>query len=183
MRLASHLQNLSRPLIEYRLLLSLGLSAACGIVLQSLYPVHDADPLLRLLELERPAIFHGLVWSYSLFLFSTPFLVFSILFSLAYVHFYAPKPNEVSGPLPPYPDPLLAERIGTDCRRASPPVETEAVTGPALAVDPGARSLHRYLRRRGHRLRQDQGRHPAGHAAALRVSRRRSTAQALRHRA
>ncbi len=75
MRLTSHLQNLSRPLIEYRLLLSLGLSAACGIVLQSLYPVHDADPLLRLLELERPAIFHGLVWSYSLFLFSTPFLV------------------------------------------------------------------------------------------------------------
>lgn len=111
MRLVSHLQNLSRPLIEYRLLLSLGLSAACGIVLQSLYPVHDADPLLRLLELERPAIFHGLVWSYSLFLFSTPFLVFSILFSLAYVHFYAPKPDEVSGPLPPYPDPLLRDEL------------------------------------------------------------------------
>ncbi len=111
MRLTSHLQNLSRPLIEYRFLLSLGLSAACGIVLQSLYPVHDADPLLRLLELERPAIFHGLIWSYSLFLFSTPFLVFSILFSLAYVHFYAPKPNEASGPLPPYPDPLLRNEL------------------------------------------------------------------------
>ena len=40
MRLASHLQSLSRPLVEYRLLLSLGLSAACGIVLHSLYPVH-----------------------------------------------------------------------------------------------------------------------------------------------
>jgi hypothetical protein len=111
MRLALHLQNLSRPLIEYRLLLSVGLSAACGIVLQSLYPVHDADPLLRLVALERPAIFHGLVWSYNLFLYSTPFLVFSILFSLAYVHFYAPKLNEVSGPLPPYPDPLLRDEL------------------------------------------------------------------------
>jgi hypothetical protein len=111
MRFALHLQNLSRPLIEYRLLLSLGLSAAFGIVLQSLYPVHEADPLLRLLALERPAIFHWLVWSYNLFLFSTPFLVFSILFSLAYIHFYQPKPEEIAGQLPPYPDPLLREEL------------------------------------------------------------------------
>jgi hypothetical protein len=111
MRVALHLQNLSRPLIEYRLMLSLGLSAASGIVLQSLYPVYDADSLLRLLALQRPAIFHGLVWSYSLFLYSTPFLVFSILFSLAYVHFYAPRHNEASGSLPPYPDPLLREDL------------------------------------------------------------------------
>jgi hypothetical protein len=111
MRLPLHLQNLSRPLIEYRLLLSLGLSAASGIILQSLYPVNEADPLLRIVALERPTIFDGLVWSYNLFQYSTPFLVFSILFSLAYVHFYAPKLNEVSGPLPPYPDPLLRDEL------------------------------------------------------------------------
>jgi len=98
-------------LIEYRLLLSLGTSAACGIVLETLYPVHYADPLLRLLALERPAIFHGVVWSYSLFLYSTPFMVFSILFSLAYVHFYAPERNPAAGPLPPYPDPLERESL------------------------------------------------------------------------
>src|ERR1700679_3549297 len=97
MSLAVHLRNLSRPLVEYRVILSFGLSAACGIVLHSLYPVHDADPLLHLLALERPEIFHGLVWSYSLFLYSTPFLVFSILFSLAYIHFYEPKPDRIAG--------------------------------------------------------------------------------------
>jgi hypothetical protein len=111
MSLAVHLRNLSRPLIEYRVILSFGLSAACGIVLQNLYPVHDADPLLRLLELERPAIFHGLLWSYNLFLYSTPFLIFSILFSLAYIHLYEPKLDEVAGQLPPYPDPLLREDL------------------------------------------------------------------------
>jgi hypothetical protein len=111
MRLTAHFQSAMQPLIEYRLLLSLGLSAACGIVLQSLYPVHAADPLLRLLALERPAIFDGLLWSYNLFLYSTPFLVFSILFSLAYVHFYAPRLHQVSGPLPPYPDPLIREEL------------------------------------------------------------------------
>lgn len=106
MSLAAHLRNLSRPLVEYRTLLSFGLSVACGVVLQSLYPIHTGDPLLHLLLLERPAIFHGLVWSYSLFLYSTPFLLFSILFSLAYVHFYAPDTNPLAGPLPPYPDPV-----------------------------------------------------------------------------
>jgi hypothetical protein len=83
-----HLQPVIRSLVEYRILLSLGLSAACGIVFNSLYPVNEANPLLRLIELERPQIFHGLVWSYELFLYSTPFLVFSMLFSLVYVHLY-----------------------------------------------------------------------------------------------
>jgi hypothetical protein len=111
MSLAASLRNLSRPLVEYRVVLSFGLSAACGIALHSLYPVHDADPLLHLLALERPEIFHGLVWSYSFFLYSTPFLVFSILFSLAYIHFYEPKPEQVAGTLPPYPNPRLREDL------------------------------------------------------------------------
>ena len=32
--------------------------------------------------------------------------MFSILFSLAYIHLYEPKPDEIAGELPPYPDPL-----------------------------------------------------------------------------
>jgi hypothetical protein len=111
MSVTVHLRNLARPLVEYRVILSFGLSAACGIILQSFYPVHDADPLMRLLALERPAIFHGLVWSYSLFLYSTPFLFCSILFSLTYIHFYEPKPDQIAGALPPYPDPRLREDL------------------------------------------------------------------------
>src|ERR1700722_585080 len=105
MRPLSHAQKLLRPLIEYRLSLSLGVSAACGIVLQSLYPIDEANPLLRLIELERPAIFHCAIVSYNLFLYTTPFLLISILLSLTYVHFYAPDLNTDAGPLPPYPDP------------------------------------------------------------------------------
>jgi hypothetical protein len=47
MSVSAHLRNLSRPLVQYRVILSFGLSAACGIFLESLYPVHDADPMLR----------------------------------------------------------------------------------------------------------------------------------------
>ena len=105
MRRNGIVNNLLHPLMEHRVLLSLGLSVACGIVLQSLYPVNTADPMLRLIALERPAIFDGLVWSYNLFLYSTPFLGISILFSLAYVHFYKGQIERAAGALPPCPDP------------------------------------------------------------------------------
>jgi hypothetical protein len=104
MRIPKVLQKLTRELVEHRLLISLGLSAACGLMLQSLCPVHESNSLLRLIALERPAIYQGLAWSYALFLYSTPFLVSSILFSLAYVHFYAPDIERAAGHLPGYPD-------------------------------------------------------------------------------
>jgi hypothetical protein len=111
MQLRLHLQNLFRPLIEYRLLLSIGVSVACGIVLQSLYPIHDQNSLLRLVALTRPAIFRGLVWSYNLCLYTTPFIAVSILLSLVFVHFYAPDINRTAGPLPSYPDPLSRQDL------------------------------------------------------------------------
>ncbi|MGH9343586.1 MAG: hypothetical protein ACRD19_07490, partial [Terriglobia bacterium] len=106
-----HLQPIVRLLVEYRTLLSLGLSAATGIVLNSLYPIGVENPLLRLIALERPQIFHGLVWSYRLFLYSTPFLVFSMLFSLVYVHLYRSGTEETAGALPPYPDPRTRDAL------------------------------------------------------------------------
>lgn len=103
MRVPNGLQKLTRELVECRLPLSLGLSASCGLLLQSLYPINESDPLLRLIAIERPVIYQGLTWSYALFLYTTPFLVSSILFSLAYVHFYAPDLNQNAGRLPDFP--------------------------------------------------------------------------------
>jgi len=105
MNLRIQLQNLIRPMVEYRILLSLGLSAACGIVLNSLFPMDTANPLLRLIAYQRPPVFHSLLWSYDFFLFSTPFLVFSMIFSLLYVHLYRTESEQAAGALPLYPDP------------------------------------------------------------------------------
>jgi hypothetical protein len=107
MNFRAHLLRLIHSLIESRILLSFGLSAACGIVLNSLYPINTANPLLCLVAWERPPIFHALVWSYDVFLYSTPFLVFSMLFSLAYVHIYRRESEQAAGALPPYSDPRI----------------------------------------------------------------------------
>jgi len=44
MRESPRFQKFVRLLVEYRMLLSIGLSLACGIVLHSIYPAHIDDP-------------------------------------------------------------------------------------------------------------------------------------------
>jgi TraM recognition site of TraD and TraG len=104
-RISQNIQKLTWELIEYRFPLSLGLAAVSGLVLQSLYPLSSSDPVLRLIAVNRPFIYHGLAWSYALFLYSTPFLVSSILFALAYVHLYVPDLVPTAGRLPVFPVP------------------------------------------------------------------------------
>jgi hypothetical protein len=104
-RQSPHLQKIIRPLVEYRTVLSLGLCVACGVVLNSILPMNTANPLLRLISLERPSIFLALTSSYQLFLYSTPFLVFSMIFSLLYVHLYRTELELAAGALPSYPNP------------------------------------------------------------------------------
>src|ERR1700743_2385241 len=101
MRQSLYLQKVVRLLVEYRFLLSLGLSGTCGIMLNSIFPMSAAHPLMRLIELERPTVFHTVVGSYSLFLYSTPFLLFSMFFSLLYVHLYKTEQELAAGTLPP----------------------------------------------------------------------------------
>jgi hypothetical protein len=107
----AHLQRLIHPLIEYRLLLSFGLSAVCGILLSSFYSINVMNPMLRLIAWERPPIFHALLWSYDLFLYSTPFLILSTIFSLTYIHIYRRKSDEAAGVLLPYPEPRTREDL------------------------------------------------------------------------
>jgi hypothetical protein len=104
-RAPKSVQSLLRFAVEYRLPISLGLSAACGIVLRSLVPAQTSNPVLQMIALQRPLIYRGFVWSYEFFLFSTPFLVISVLLSMVYVHLYAPENERTAGLLPPYPDP------------------------------------------------------------------------------
>jgi hypothetical protein len=100
------LQKIVRPLVENRIALALGMCVAGGIVLNSMFPLNTANPFLRLIELERPTIFHAIVWSYDLFLYSTPFIACSMIFSLLYVHLYRDDSELPAGALPPYPNPL-----------------------------------------------------------------------------
>jgi hypothetical protein len=111
MRSSPRVQRIIRPLVAYRFLLSVGLSAACGIILNTLLPINHADPMLRLMEMERPEIVHGLVMAHQVFLYSTPFILLSMGFSLLYVHLYKSELELNPGALPPYPDPRKRKNL------------------------------------------------------------------------
>ena len=129
MRLIDPIQNIVRPLVEYRIVLALGMSASVGIVLNSMFPVSTANPFLRLIELERPAAFHAVVWSYDLFLYSTPFIAYSMIFSLLYVHLYRSEQKLAAGSLPPYPNP----RTRTDLYLILGEVHKQLIPSPSAA--------------------------------------------------
>ncbi|WP_446741940.1 type IV secretory system conjugative DNA transfer family protein [Silvibacterium acidisoli] len=111
MRSSPRVQRIIRPLIAYRFLLSVGLSAVSGIILNALLPIDHADPMLRLMEIQRPDIMRGLLTAHQLFLYSTPFILLSMGFSLLYVHLYKSELELNPGALPPYPDPRKRKEL------------------------------------------------------------------------
>src|SRR5580658_6567783 len=121
------LRKIIRPLVDNRIVLALGMSVACGIVLNSMFPLNTANPFLRLIELERPPIFHAVAWSYNLFLYSTPFIACSMIFSLLYVHLYRSEQELAAGSLPPYSNP----RTRTDLNLIVGEIHRQLVPAPS----------------------------------------------------
>jgi len=98
----------SRMLLQHRLVLSAGVSAALGIILRELVAIPTDNPLFQYMAVERPDLYRAFVASFTIFLFTTPYLVLSMCFSLVYIHFYEEEVERAAGLLPPYPQP--AER-------------------------------------------------------------------------
>jgi hypothetical protein len=84
--------------VRHRFLLSARLRAAAGIILKSTVLIPAADPLFRYAVLQRPSIYLAFIWSFAIFLFTTPFLMLSMCFSLLYIHFYEQETARVWGP-------------------------------------------------------------------------------------
>lgn len=99
-----------------RLLASRGLVAylaasATGLTLYFKCPWPADDLMLRLIALRQPLIYEGLRASYSVFLFTTPYILFSFVLSGVYVFAWRPSKKIEAGELPPYPDPRKREKL------------------------------------------------------------------------
>ncbi len=149
-------------------------STAC---IQSISRFSAAVGLVR-----TASIYLGLICSYDLFLYSTPFLIFSMLFSLVYVHIYRKELEQGVGSLPPCPDPLTRDELQLVLGEVQPSTRSASQSDSAMALHPRTRSLYRHRLVRFHRFRQDARPDPAGDAPVVCVSRRRSGAEAFRYR-
>ncbi len=96
-------QAVLRTMLAYRFVLSVGIAASAGIVLRAMFAWPLTNPLLHLVEIEKPSLYASAHSGYEAFIFTTPFLVSSMIFSLLYVHTYRSHLEEGAGGLPPFP--------------------------------------------------------------------------------
>src|SRR5260221_14034085 len=67
-------------------------------------PFPEENPFLQLMAIRAPLVFQGVKWSYAVFLFSTPYIVYSILLSGLYVFALKAHRKITAGRFPRYPE-------------------------------------------------------------------------------
>jgi len=92
-----------RQIVDSRPYLSLILTLGIGILLSQRFPFPADNAVLQLVAAEKPGIFASIKYAYQIMLFSTPFIVCSMLFSCLYIFFVRPREAAALSPLPPYP--------------------------------------------------------------------------------
>jgi len=97
--------------VPSRRLVSLALSGLLGFGLFKGMPFQEGNSLLQLIFLENSFLFYGIKWSYVAMLFTTPYIVFSLLSSLVYIFVSQGRGGTSSGKLPPYPEAPVREKL------------------------------------------------------------------------
>src|SRR4051812_30528772 len=72
-------------LVEYRFVISLALSAVVGVSGLRVWPFPADNALLGLIHAMQPTMFAALSYAYATVWFSTPFFLFNIVSSVAYI--------------------------------------------------------------------------------------------------
>jgi hypothetical protein len=81
------------------------LTAATGMALYFKLPFPAENVFLQLMALRAPLVHEGLFYSYDLFLFTTPYIAYSIVLSGLYIFGLTLHKKIRAGKLPLYPDP------------------------------------------------------------------------------
>ena len=74
-------------------------------------PFPEGNVFLQFMAMRAPLVFNGVKWSYNLFLFSTPYIVYSILLSGLYIFALKAHRKITAGRLPRYPDPRQRQDV------------------------------------------------------------------------
>ncbi|MGO9096966.1 MAG: type IV secretory system conjugative DNA transfer family protein [Bryobacteraceae bacterium] len=100
-----------RRIVESRGFVSFVLSAAVWCILQFRMRFPEEHPILQLIFLYKPYLFHSIKWTYIVMQFTTPYIVFSTMFSLAYIFLLRQERKINYQRLPAYPPPAIRDRL------------------------------------------------------------------------
>jgi hypothetical protein len=119
------------------------LAAATGMALYIKLPFPTENVFLQLIALRAPIVHEGLLYSYDLFLFTTPYLAYSILLSGLYIFGLRVRRKTRAGKLPPYPEPAKRDDLFLvvgevhNRRKATPSENPQWLTLPEKALFTG----------------------------------------------
>ena len=125
-----------RSISKYRMLASLVMSLILGFLARRHCPFPDENPVLRMILLQKPCLFHVIKSTFNLMWFSTPFILSSVTFSLAYI-FGVHRLGETGVQrLPMYPDPRLRDELYLVVGELHHPKRSEPVGHPRWLILP-----------------------------------------------
>jgi hypothetical protein len=87
------------------------LACATGITLYFRWPFPENDLILHLISIRSPLIYAFFKYTYTLFLFTTPYIGYSLVLSGLYVFAFRPTRKIKPMPLPAYPDPSRRDEL------------------------------------------------------------------------
>jgi len=100
-----------RALVVNRPVTSAALSLGAGAAAIYRLPFPEQNGLLQLVLLQKPALFYGIKYAYLAMLFTTPYILFSILLSIAYIFAVRQRPSAALAKLPLYPEPAARDKL------------------------------------------------------------------------
>jgi len=125
-----------RAIVDSRLYLSLIVTLGAGITLNWRFPFPSGNDILQLILAEKPRIFFAIQWAYQTMLFSTPFIVCSMFFSLLYIFVVRPRDSVALHPLPTYPNLAARDRLFLVIGELHHPKRPEPVEQPRWLTIP-----------------------------------------------
>jgi hypothetical protein len=87
------------------------LASATGMTLYFLLPFPEGNLFLRVIALRAPLVYMGAKYSYTVMLFTTPYIILSILLSGLYIFALKARRRVSPSRLPVYPDPLKRDNL------------------------------------------------------------------------
>jgi hypothetical protein len=87
------------------------LAMATGMVLYFKMPFPADNIFLQIMSARAPVVYQGTFYSYNLFLFTTPYIAYSIVLSALYVSGLSIRQRIRAGKLPTYPDPKKRDKL------------------------------------------------------------------------
>ena len=130
-------KSMMQRILNSKNLVAFVLAAATGMTLYFRVPFPEANIFLRVMALRSPSAFEVLKYSCTLFLFSTPYIGYSVLFSGLYIFALKAKQQIRAGKLPLFPDPQKRDDLFLVLGEVHNPRKQAPAECPLWLVIPG----------------------------------------------